>query len=67
MSFVNKPSLPMPTTEEVRELVTFLAANVSVSNIDGNHEKAVRFQALLDTANALVERAGAATEGESRS
>jgi hypothetical protein len=47
----------MPTKAEVLELVTFLAANVSVSQEDGLPEKADHYQALLDTAKALAERA----------
>ncbi|MCI4659769.1 hypothetical protein [Cryobacterium zhongshanensis] len=57
MSPVRPPALPMPTKAEVLELVSFLAANVAVSQEDGHPEKADRYQALLDTVKALAERA----------
>jgi hypothetical protein len=57
MSFPRRPTLPMPTKAEILELVTFLAANVSVFEEDGFPEKAERARALMHTAQALSERA----------
>jgi hypothetical protein len=48
---------PMPTNEEVHELIMFLAANHDVAVADGLHEKAERFQTMLRTAKALSAKA----------
>lgn len=59
MSLFPSPTLPMPTKAEILELVTFLAANVSVCEDDGKHEKAERYRALQNTVQALAERVAA--------
>ncbi|MFF2053723.1 hypothetical protein ACFVU2_19120 [Leifsonia sp. NPDC058194] len=48
---------PLPTEEEVHELIVFLAANHDVAVADGLHEKAERFQTMLRTAKALSAKA----------
>ena len=48
---------PMPSTEDVHELIVFLAANHDVAVADGLHEKAARFETMLRTAKALSAKA----------
>lgn len=58
-SSVEVPEVAIPaadevTRAEVQDLLGFLAANVDVARVDGKHDKAGRFQALLKTAKALA-------------
>lgn len=48
---------PMPTTEDVHELIVFLAANHDVAVADGLKDKAERFHKMLTTAKALSAKA----------
>lgn len=57
MGHVRRPALPMPTQDEIQELILFLAANVSVMHDDGKPEKAERYQAMQNTVQGLAQRA----------
>jgi hypothetical protein len=54
MTTINPATRPMPTPDEVQELLLFLAANHDVAQADGLREKAERFQTMLRTAKALA-------------